>query len=133
MGKPRFVLLIEKGIVIPEDIKIFLKDYILHIPANEYRNIETNSVRVLDHMETSGCTAKVRLIDNFSAAIRHYFKVEEGCDLCVVSKGPYLQPCLKDYPFAEPIMEFFAKESRMVSLKIYKTHAHENPYLHYFK
>ena len=142
MDKPKFVLLIEKGIVIPEEIKIFLKDYMLDFPAHEYHIVETNSVRVLDYMETSGCTAnmktlgcaaRARLIDNLDAAIRHYFEAEEGCDLCVISEGPYLRPCLEDYPFAEPVMEFFAKESRAVSLKVYKTDAHENPHLHYFK
>lgn len=133
MDKPKFVLLIEKGIVIPKDIKLFLKDYMLNFPADEYHIVETNSVRVLDYMETSGHTARVRLIDDLGAAVRHYFGLKEGCDLCVISKGPYLRPCLEDYPFAEPAMEFFAKENRAISLKVYKVDAQENPNLHYFR
>lgn len=142
MDKPRFVLLIEKGIVIPEDIKIFLKDYMLNFPADEYRIVETNSVRVLDYIETSGCSAnmktsgcaaRVRLIDDLGTAVCHYFGLKEGCDLFVLSKGPFLRPCLEDYPFAEPAMEFYAKDNRAISLKVYKVDAHENPNLHYFR
>lgn len=133
MDKPRFILLIEKGIAIPKDIKLFLKDYMLNFPADEYHIVETNSVRVLDYMETSGCSAKVRLIDDLGAAVRHYFGLKEGCDLFVLSKGPFLRPCLEDYPFAEPAMEFFAKENRAISLKVYKVDAQENPNLHYFR
>ena len=133
MDKPRFILLIEKGIAIPKDIKLFLKDYMLNFPADEYHIVETNSVRVLDYMETSGCSTKVRLIDDLGAAVRHYFGLKEGCDLFVLSKGPFLRPCLEDYPFAEPAMEFFAKENRAISLKVYKVDAQENPNLHYFR
>lgn len=133
MDKPKFVLLIEKKIVIPENIKIFLAGFLAEFPEDEYSVAETNSVHILNHMESLGYTARARLIDNLDAAIRHYFEAEEGCDLFVISEGPYLRSCLEDCPFAEPVMEFFAKESRAVSLKVYKTDAHENPHLHYFK
>lgn len=133
MDKPKFVLLIEKKIVIPEDIKIFLAGFLAEFPEDEYSVVETNSVHILNHMETLGRIAKVRLIDDLGAAVRHYFGLKEGCDLFVLSKGPFLRPCLEDYPFAEPAMEFFAKENRAISLKVYKVDAQENPNLHYFR
>lgn len=133
MDKPKFVLLIEKKIVIPEDIKIFLEGFLAEFPKDEYSVVETNSVHILNHMETLGRIAKVRLIDDLGAAVRHYFGLKEGCDLFVLSEGPFLRPCLEDYPFAEPAMEFYAKDNRAISLKVYKVDAHENPNLHYFR
>lgn len=129
MDKPKMVLLIEKGIVIPEDIKIYLDEYLM----NEYSAVETNSIRVLSYMESLGHTVKVRLIDDFDTAMCHYFGLEEGCDLFVVSKGPMFYPQIDKYPYAKPMTRFSARDTQAIVLKSYIVDAHENPHLHYFK
>lgn len=145
MDRLKFVLLIQNGIKIPEDLRIFLRDYLVEYAQSDDWIIETNSIAVLAYTEElRGNPAKVRLIDNFTAALHYYFGYEKGCKLMVLSESPMeetiysdcgLRPRLAGFPYTEPITEFlpFDKKNSKVSLKVYETDAHENPNLRYFR